>query len=170
MLWLCLSFGSLHRFDQQRELKKQPKMKKDIVLALDLEYTLISSATLCFSRPGLYNFLEFCQNKFERLVIFTTVSESTFQLVARQLIALNEVPAWFIELEFIVWDRKGKKDLGLIPDADVKRCYLLDDRLDYVSESQIDNWIPIKPYEYLGEGVDDDRELQKVINTLNAIQ
>lgn len=170
MLWLCVSFVSLYRVEQQKELKKQPEMKKDIVLALDLEYTLISSATLCFSRPGLYDFLEFCQNKFERLVIFTTVSQSTFQQVARQLIALNEVPAWFSELEFIVWDRKGKKDLRLIPDADVKRCYLLDDRLDYVSDTQKDNWIPIKPYEYLGEGVDDDGELQKVIQTLNAIR
>ncbi|MDC0601886.1 HAD family hydrolase [Aliiglaciecola sp.] len=145
-------------------------MKKDIVLALDLEYTLISSATLCFSRPGLHEFLLFCQNTFERLVIFTTVSEATFQRVAQQLMALNEVPPWFGDLEYITWDRRGKKDLRLIPDANVKRCYLLDDRREYVCDSQINNWITIEPYEFVGEGVDNDRELQKVIHQLNALQ
>ena len=47
-------------------LKRQP-----IVVAIDLEGTLISNAVSQFPRPGLYYFLEYCYKNFDRLVIFT---------------------------------------------------------------------------------------------------
>jgi hypothetical protein len=46
------------------------------VLALDLEGTLISNAASQIPRPGLYEFLASCQQLFQRIVIFTTVSEA----------------------------------------------------------------------------------------------
>jgi hypothetical protein len=51
------------------------KSNKYKVLALDLEGTLISNAVSIFPRPGLYNFLEFCHDTFDKIVLFTSVSE-----------------------------------------------------------------------------------------------
>jgi hypothetical protein len=40
---------------------------KGIVIALDLEGTLISNAVSQFPRPGLYSFLEYCSKNFCRV-------------------------------------------------------------------------------------------------------
>ena len=48
----------------------------DPVLALDLERTLIDSAITGRPRPGLADFLAFCDDYFRRVVIFTTVNEA----------------------------------------------------------------------------------------------
>lgn len=58
----------------------------------------------------------------------------------------------------------------LIPDVDISRCYLLDDRRDYVCDNQVDNWIPAKPYEYLGEGKDSDNELLRLTQLLKSLE
>ena len=49
------------------------------VLALDLEYTLITSAVTQWPRPGLYEFLEAVKTMFDRVVIYTAVAESLFR-------------------------------------------------------------------------------------------
>lgn len=98
------------------------------------------------------------------------MSESTFQRVAQQLVSLNEVQPWFAELEYVHWSTHGKKDLNLIPDADISRCYLLDDRRDYVSDYQVDHWISVKPYEYVGEGNDEDNELTRITQILKSLE
>ncbi|NJL66781.1 MAG: hypothetical protein HC894_08195 [Microcoleus sp. SM1_3_4] len=76
---------------------------KPYVLALDLEGTLISNAVSQFSRPGLYNFLEYCHNNFCRIVIFTAVSELSFRKIAIALADAGKVPSWFVNLEYINW-------------------------------------------------------------------
>ena len=45
------------------------------VLALDLERTLISDAMNREPRPGLFSFLQFCVQHFERVILFTSVSK-----------------------------------------------------------------------------------------------
>jgi trehalose-6-phosphatase len=45
------------------------------ILALDLEGTLISNAISQIPRPGLVRFLNDMQSQFDRLVMFTTVSD-----------------------------------------------------------------------------------------------
>ena len=47
-------------------------MKK--IIALDLEGTLVSNAVSLFPRAGLYHFLEFCNSKAEKIVLFTAVT------------------------------------------------------------------------------------------------
>jgi hypothetical protein len=44
------------------------------VLALDLEHTLISDAARADPRPGLAEFLTFCHERFERIVLFDAVA------------------------------------------------------------------------------------------------
>ena len=54
---------------------------KDVeVLALDLEGTLISNAMSQIARPGLREFLEFCGDRFPRLVILVErLTEAGFE-------------------------------------------------------------------------------------------
>ena len=121
------------------EDKKPPKVN---VLALDLEGTLISDVFSRVPRPRLLEFLEFCHNSFPRIVIFTGASEKYFREVARELVNNEKAPFWFSSLEYIHWD-KEIKDLRFIPDADPKRCILIDDYPSYIHPQQINNWIPI---------------------------
>jgi NLI interacting factor-like phosphatase len=62
-------------------LLEQRKAKK-LTIALDLEGTLIYNAVSQFSRPGLFTFLEYCHQNFNRLVIFTAVDEVRFRSLA----------------------------------------------------------------------------------------
>src|SRR4051812_14057873 len=45
-------------------------------IALDLERTLIDDAMSGRARPGLRRFLQFCDERFARVVLFTTVDEA----------------------------------------------------------------------------------------------
>jgi hypothetical protein len=62
-------------------LLEQRKARK-LTIALDLEGTLIYKTVSQFSRPGLFTFLEYCHQNFNRLVIFTAVDEVRFRSLA----------------------------------------------------------------------------------------
>mgnify|MGYP004712337163 CR=1 FL=1 len=51
------------------------------ILAMDLEGTLISNAVSQIPRPGLYQFLEAVNSKFDRLGIYTTVPEALLRSI-----------------------------------------------------------------------------------------
>jgi len=138
---------------------------KPYVIALDLEGTLISNAVSQFSRPGLYKFLEYCYNNFCRIVIFTAVSELHFRSIAA-LANLGKVPSWFVNLEYINWDKKYK-DLSFIPGIKPTEVILIDDREEYIKQEQKKQWIYIPGYEY--PYPEDDDELDRVIQKLSHI-
>ena len=69
--------------------------QKAVIIALDLEGTLISNAVSQFPRPGLYSFLEYCHQNFHRVVIFTAVNELKFRQIAKTLIQQNKAPNFF---------------------------------------------------------------------------
>jgi hypothetical protein len=140
--------------------------RKSIILALDLEETLISNAVSQFPRPGLYSFLEFCHNNFFRLVIFTTAQELQFRKIAIILAELNKVPKWFPDLEYINWHGKYK-DLSFIPNKKSDRVILIDDMEEYIKPEQKNSWFYIPGYHY--PYPDDDSELKKVINKLSQL-
>jgi hypothetical protein len=62
--------------------------QKQLTIALDLEGTLISNAVSQFPRPGLFTFLEYCHQNFDRVVIFTAVNEVRFRSISRTLCVL----------------------------------------------------------------------------------
>lgn len=128
------------------------------VIALDLEATLISDVFSQIPRPGLYDFLEFCHNSFERVVIFTAVTDERFRQVARQLIDGGYAPAWFADIEYIAWDR-NVKDLRFVPNALMERILLVDDYPAYIHPDQLKNWIEIMPFE--SPYLDTDQELTR---------
>jgi NLI interacting factor-like phosphatase len=140
--------------------------QKNLTIALDLEGTLISNAISQFPRPGLFTFLEYCHQNFDRLVIFTAVNEVRFRSISRTLVEAHDVPAWFVDLEYINWTGTYK-DLSFIPQGTIDRTILIDDRIEYIRPDQKDRWLEIPSYEY--PYPDDDLELDKVIAFLSQI-
>jgi predicted protein tyrosine phosphatase len=134
-------------------------MPRERILALDLEGTLISNAVSQFPRPGLYAFLEFCREHFDRLVLYTAVRDAVGEEIVRTLVAENAVPEWFLDVPFVSWDGH-LKDLGNVPDVRPCDCLLVDDNRDYVVDDQVAQWIPIAKYQ--SPYPDTDRELARV--------
>jgi hypothetical protein len=117
------------------------------VVALDLEGTLISNAVSQIPRPGLYQFLEFCRGTFERIVIFTAVSEPLTRRIVDQLVLDGDAPPWFAaDLEYVNWTG-SYKDLGFIPGAILEETLLLDDQEDYVLPEQKQFWIRVPEFD-----------------------
>lgn len=133
------------------------------VLALDLEGTLISNAVSVFPRPHLGHFLERCQWMFERLVVFTTVSEPRFRTIAATLASEGAVPSWFQDLEYAHWSGPTK-DLTFIPGCKAGEVLLLDDLEAYVHPGQLDRWVRIAQFE--PPYAETDAELLRVLKGL----
>jgi hypothetical protein len=140
------------------------KNQKQFTIALDLEGTLLSNAVSQFPRPGLFTFLEYCHENFDRLVIFTAVNEVRFRSISRTLAEAGDVPAWFVDLEYINWTGMYK-DLSFIPHGTIDRTILIDDRIEYIHPDQKDRWLEIPGYEY--PYPDDDRELDIMMKKLS---
>jgi hypothetical protein len=119
-------------------------LKHPNTLALDLEGTLISNAISAFPRPGLYGFLSFCRETFDRVVIFTSVPETTSKRLIGILAAEGSAPAWFPDLVVFVCERHMQKDLERIgPPGDV---WLVDDQEAYILPRQRNQWIPAREF------------------------
>ncbi len=148
---------------------KRPKlsdpqpMTRPTVLALDLEGTLISNAMSQIPRPGLFSFLERCQALFPRVVMFTTVKEERFRMIARLLVDEGTAPGWFANIEYVHW--KGQtKDLSFIPDASVSEALLVDDFEIYIHPGQEAQWVRVDYFDHpYDEG---DAGLAKVLQAL----
>ena len=139
------------------ELDLSPSMKHH-TLALDLEGTLISNAVSAFPRPGLLDFLSFCRETFDRVVIFTSVPETAARRIMGILAVEGSAPAWFADLELFVCERHMQKDLERIgPPGDV---WLVDDQEAYILPGQRNQWISI--HEFMPPFTQMDEELTHV--------
>ncbi len=116
-------------------------------LALDLERTLVNNALSGRPRPGLYEFLEFCCERFSRLVLFTTVEGSDAREVLEFLEEQHEIPSQFLDrLEYIDWSG-DYKDLYFIPNCQLEEVYLIDDDEGWIRPDQRERWIFIQGWE-----------------------
>ena len=129
------------------------------VLALDLEGTLISNAVSIFPRPGLFTFLDFCAQTFERVVLFTAVSEHRARQVVKLLADEGTAPTWFGDIEIVPYEG-GYKDLNLVTNALPQEVLLVDDQEYYVHPSQTDQWVPIQ--QFFRPYPNDDRALEEL--------
>jgi hypothetical protein len=117
------------------------------VLALDLERTLIDDALSARPRPGLYEFLAFCQERFGRVALFTTVEEADARQVMEGLARTGHVPPGLLaRLEYVAWCGEYK-DLGFIPDADPGGVLLVDDDAGWVRPDQRDRWVHVAAWD-----------------------
>src|SRR5262249_14971537 len=126
-------------------------------LALDLERTLIDDSLSARPRPGLLKFLEFCQERFGRVVIFTTVEEADAREVLGGLALRGQVPPeLLVRLEFVSWSGEHK-DLRFVPGVVPSEVLLVDDDAGWVRPDQQDQWVRIAAWDGRADG-----ELQRV--------
>jgi hypothetical protein len=139
-----------------------------LVVALDLEGTLISNAVSAFPRPGLKRFIEFTLKVADRVVMFTTVREER----ARELLQLIEnegfLPAGFAAaVEFVPYSGKTK-DLSAAGEPDSATVLLVDDQPSMVHPGQEAYWIPIA--EFMPPFDQEDHELERVAEVIREIR
>lgn len=131
------------------------------VLALDLERTLISDANRADPRPGVAAFLAFCHERFERVVIFTTVEEADARSALDQLVERGHVPAELVEpLSYVAWTGEYKA-LEFVTGAVPEEVLLVDDDAGWIRPDQRDRWIAVAPWDG-----GPDRELLRVQHVL----
>jgi hypothetical protein len=127
------------------------------VLALDLERTLIDDALSAHPRPGLYDFLAFCDEGFGRIAVFTTVEEADAREVLSDLARRGHVPPGLLtRLEYVAWHGEYK-DLAFVPGAAPDEVLLVDDDAGWIRPDQRGQWIPISAWDG-----GPDRELSRV--------
>jgi hypothetical protein len=131
------------------------------VLALDLERTLISDAMSAGPRPGLFDFLAFCHNRFERVTLFTCVEEADARDILDRLARSGRVPLEFLSrLEYVEW-AGDYKDLSLVPESVPGEVLLVDDDPGWVRPDQRDQYVAVAAWDG-GE----DSELLRVRSVL----
>jgi hypothetical protein len=117
------------------------------VLALDLERTLIDNALSARPRPGLLEFLEFCQESFGRVALFTTVEKADAREVLEGLARAGHVPLGLLaRLEHVAWCGPYK-DLEFITGAAPGEVLLVDDDPGWVQPDQRGRWVLIAPWD-----------------------
>ena len=133
------------------------------ILALDLEGTLISDAFSAIPRPGLREFLDFCEERFERLYLFTTVVRDEAWPILEDLTDQRFLPITFLDrLNYVEWEGRYK-DIQVIPDALPESVRLVDDDGSWIHPDQRDFWIPVSGWE--GDWLK-DKELNRVRTVL----
>jgi uncharacterized membrane protein YheB (UPF0754 family) len=118
-----------------------------MILALDLEHTLISSAVTCFIRPHLNDFLDWSIENFDEVVLFTTVSSEHVKNIQNKLFKMGDTNKTFQELRCIEWPRIGLKDLSFVS-ANWQNVMMVDDLPEaYSIEAQRPQWVEIRPFD-----------------------
>jgi hypothetical protein len=138
---------------------------RPMVLALDLEGTLISNAVSQIPRPDLFYFLCECKQLFLRIVMFTTVPEPRFRDIATLLVQESLAPNWFSRIEYVHW-HGATKDVRFVPNADALQVLLVDDFERYVHPGQESQWLQIEEFAYPYSTM--DRGLVAILAQLRA--
>ena len=137
-----------------------------MILALDLEGTLISDAYSRIPRPGLRAFLDPLPALFDEIVLFTAAGERETRESLAEIVASDHAPDWVAEIRYVDWggNRSGSitKDLRRVDD-DPARVLMVDDHPElFMEPDQAERWVPISSWD--GEGEDD--ELERVLEEL----
>src|SRR5262249_7840352 len=133
------------------------------ILALDLERTLIDDAMSGRPRHGLFDFLSFCQVRFERLALFTCVERPDAWEGLTPRSAHGPGPADFLRrLEYVQWSGEYK-DLRFIPDSQPAEAILIDDDPGWVRPEQREWFVAVAAWDG-GE----DHELLRVRAVLES--
>jgi len=136
-------------------LEKKPSGPMKMI-ALDLEASLIDNAIMGNPRPGLYTFIEFCLDRFDRIALLTTVEESDARQVLYALADAGAIPDEFTNVEYINWEGQYK-DLRFASNVNPNEILFLDDDAGWIHPDQTEQWIKIEPW-----SSGDDDELARV--------
>ncbi len=148
----CLDASPDRRYGSAREAWEalhSIAVAPELAITLDVEGTLIDNAFEQNPRPGLYEFARFCMENFDRIFIYTTLTEHDARSVLARLAGRSFLPEAFPgECEYVPWD--GGKSGSL---KDLRRCRLpleqnaiVDDSEAVIPEDQTHRWIAIPEY------------------------
>ena len=132
-----------------------------MMIALDLEASLIENAISGSPRPGLHTFIEFCIENFDRIALLTTVEESDARDVLYSLADSGAIPEEFTAVEYIHWQGQYK-DLRCASDVPPDEILFVDDDENWIHPDQTNQWIAIKPW----HGDAEDTELPRIQQAL----
>lgn len=120
---------------------------KPTILALDVEGTLlVTQGRLIHPRPGLFAFLEWALDSFERVPVYTMLSEGAARFLFEQLATQGLAPPEFLaQFEFTDSTPLGK-DLNQVPRAELEAIRLVDDSPGNILSEQRHLWLPIATY------------------------
>lgn len=127
-----------------------------MILALDIEGTLVKSYDEPVPRPGLRGFLDWAGQAFDRIVIFTALNREAAKHVLQGLVDTGQVPEWILSCDYYraapkpgdIDDDEDEifcKDLLAVHD-DLERIFLVDDHRGYVLADQRQCWIEIRRF------------------------
>jgi hypothetical protein len=118
-----------------------------ITLALDIEGTLISHASTMIPRPGLYDFLVFCIENFERIVFFSFVEEGRGRAILNKMADAGQMPEWVRLAEYFhaIGGRPGAKDLRQLG-VEPEQALLVDDQPQVMPREQLHRLIQVPEF------------------------
>jgi eukaryotic-like serine/threonine-protein kinase len=116
-------------------------------VTLDIEGTLVSNFYERVPRRGLLEFLTFCVERFDRIFIYTLLSELEVRELFEDLDRQGVLPATFLgRYTYVVWPRGTEGSV-----KDLRRCGLpvaenaiVDDMEAMIPEDQVHRWIPVQ--------------------------
>lgn len=122
-------------------------MKSTTTLALDLEGALISHASTMVPRSGLYDFLAFCHQQFERIVFLSFVDQERGRKILNMLADSGHMPEWVRSAEYVhvKGGRPGAKDLRQLG-VDPEQALLVDDQPQVLPRNQLHRLIRIPEF------------------------
>lgn len=137
-----------------------------VIVALDLEGTLVSSAVSAFPRPGLRRFVERVLACADRVVMFTSVPERRARPLLAILEAEGELPLGFAgTVEFIPYSGPTK-DLAVIKGSMAATVLLVDDQECVVHPGQERSWIRVAEFQPPFD--ETDGELERIAAIIEA--
>lgn len=126
------------------------------VLALDVAGTLISNTLTDFpvARPGLYQFLEFCEKLPVKVVLFTGLSQKHTVSIVDDLVEQGDAPPCLKDFGVVIWNG-GMKDLRFASD-DPTQVWIIDDSPGVILPQQKGQWLPIIRFNHVRSNQDDE--------------
>lgn len=108
-----------------------------LVIALDLEGTLISHASTMIPRPGLLEFLTFCKDNAERVVFLSFVDEEKGRTILNRMADAGHMPDWVRTAEYFhaQGGRPGAKNLRQLG-VEPEQVLLVDDQPQVLPSEQ----------------------------------
>ena len=148
----CLAENPHKRFSSASEAKEAMKaihVSPPLAITLDVEGTLINNFYEKNPRPGLYEFITFCMENFDRVFIYTTLDEKETSIVFECLSRHAFIPeSFFHHYEYVHRERESYGSF-----KDLRRCRhpleqnaIVDDTDEVIPEDQVHRWIRVPEY------------------------
>lgn len=152
----CLAAEPWGRFASAREAADALALIEAVQeksITLDIEGTLVTDYGDRSPRPGLHGFIRFCLDGFDRIFVYTSLTEGQAREVFASLLERGAIPEDFAErYEYVEWPRGAGGSV-----KDLRRCgvpieynAIVDDMEVMIPDDQRHRWVPVPNYSDAG--------------------